>query len=162
MADLLVWPGVNPADPGGVVVVLVVDPQGDAAEQIVAEIGAWGYEGDAALFIVPSDAWIERRVDGRTLTVDVYVYEYLLGQLNVDLTAYPVRALVDPRAVRVLSFSKDVDVELHAEADAATAVFSTPSGTSADEVIAAIADEEDWPMIFNPPPTAEELALRER
>ena len=162
MTDLLVWPGVNPADPDGVDVVLVVDPDGDQSERIVAEIGAWGHEGDGALFIIPGDAWIERRVEGATLTVDVYVYEHLLRQLKVDLSAYPVRALVDERAVRVLSHSKEVDVELYAEAEPATAVYGAPTGTTPEEVVAAIADEEDWPMIFAPPPSPEELALRRR
>lgn len=157
MARLFVWPGVDPADPAGVDVVLVVDPDHDRRQETVGRLGDWGYEGDGALHIVRTDAWIERRLVGDVLTADVYVYDTLLKQLKLDLGEFPARSPVDPDAVLVLSVSATVDAELYAEADGGTAVFCAEPGVTDEEVVEAIQNEEEWPMLFPAPPSPEDL-----
>ncbi|HEY1175906.1 MAG TPA: hypothetical protein VGF17_07085 [Phytomonospora sp.] len=157
MARLFVWPGVNPSDPGGVDVVLVVDPDHDRAQETVGRLGDWGYEGDGALHIVRTDAWIERRLVGDRLTAEVYVYDTLLKQLKLDFAEFPRRSAVDPDAVLVLSVDAVVDAELYAEADSGTAVFCAGPGVTDEQVVEAIQNEEEYPMLFLAPPTLDDL-----
>ncbi|MEV0646984.1 hypothetical protein AB0I28_17135 [Phytomonospora sp. NPDC050363] len=147
---------MSPSDPGGVDVVLVIDPDHDRPQETVARLGAWGYEGDGCLYIVGTDAWVERTLVGNRLTAAVYVYDTLLKQLKLDLTEFPHRSAADSGAVLVLSVTATVDPELYAEAGDGTAVFSAEAGVTDEQVVEAIQNEEEWPMIFAAPPAPEQ------
>ncbi|MFF2354734.1 hypothetical protein ACFVVL_33845 [Kitasatospora sp. NPDC058115] len=151
MARLHVRSGVNPDDPDAPVVVLIVDPDGPPGERAVAELGSYGYEGDGAFFLLPTDGWAEHTLDGGRLTVEVAVYPFTLQQIGADPEAFPERSSAEPEAVVVLRADASVDPELWARADDATAVFTAGAGLAPDEVPAG---EDAWPLVLAPPPVA--------
>jgi hypothetical protein len=130
MAEAWLCSGVDPDTPDGVVLVVVVDPEGDQGERAVSRLGLSAYEGDTAFHLARTDGWAERRLDGDTLTVDV----------------------VDGGAARLLRVTATVDPAEYARAAEVTVVWEAPSGTPAEQVIAALRDQADLPLVLAPGP----------
>ncbi len=146
MAELVVRAGVNPAEPDVPAVVVVVDPEGTAGEQAVVRLGDYCYEGDEVLYFSQTDGWTVHSFDGGRLVVDVLVYPSVLERLEIDAEPFPGRS---GELVSLLSVAGEVDAELYAQVDPGTAVFPVASGESLD---AAIASDEDWPILMALPP----------
>ncbi|MET8701392.1 hypothetical protein ACFVUH_15820 [Kitasatospora sp. NPDC058032] len=149
MARLYVRSGINPDDPDAPVVALLVDPDGPPGEQAVAKLGWYGYEGDGAFFLLPTDGWAEHSLDGDRLTVAVAAYPFTLRQIGADPDAFPERSPAAPEAALVLHADAVVDPGLYARAATATAVFSAGPGLALDDVLAG---DDAWPVVLAPPP----------
>lgn len=94
-------------------------------------------------YILQTDAWAESHLENGDLTVDIVVYEAMLRQFDdVDLTQFEERSRHDPAAVRVLRVT---GTTTHDALPAETLVYLTPL----DQL-----DEDDWPLVFAPPPEA--------
>jgi hypothetical protein len=130
MAEAWLCSGVDPDTPDGVVLVVVVDPEGDHGERAVSRLGLSAYEGDTGFHLARTDGWAERRLDGDRLTVDV----------------------VDGEAARLLRVTATVDPAEYARAAEVTVVWEAPSGTPAEQVIAALRDQADLPLVLAPGP----------
>ncbi|MFC5663157.1 hypothetical protein ACFP3U_09195 [Kitasatospora misakiensis] len=153
MARIYVRSGINPDDPGAPVVALLVDPDGPPGERAVAKLGWYGYEGDGASYLLPTDGWAEHALDGERLTVAVAAYPSALERLGADPAAFPERSPAVPKAALVLHAEAAVDPALYARAGAATAVFAAGPGLALDDVLAG---EDAWPVVLPPPPPAED------
>ncbi|MFF8771784.1 hypothetical protein [Kitasatospora sp. NPDC015120] len=151
MARLHVHSGINPDDPDAPVVALLVDPGGPPGERAVARLDRYGHEGDGAFYLLPTDGWAERTLDGDRLTVTVAAYPFTLKQLGADPEAFPERSDTVPEAALVLRAVTVVDPGTYARADDATAVFTAGPGLALDEVLAG---EDAWPLVLAPPPAA--------
>ncbi|MFL6073347.1 MAG: hypothetical protein ACJ73S_08140 [Mycobacteriales bacterium] len=130
MAEAWLCSGVDPDAPEDVLLVVVVDPEGEPGERAVARLGLSAYEGETAFHLAPADGWAERRLDGDTLTVDV----------------------IGAGAVRLLRVAGTVDPAEYARAGPATVVWEAPAGTPAEQVIAGLRDQADLPLILAPGP----------
>ncbi|MBC6463286.1 hypothetical protein [Actinomadura sp. HBU206391] len=124
----------------------------------MSRFGAHAYEGDRAFYVVQTDAWVERRLDGDTLTVDVVAHSAVLKRLGIEPAGFADRSRVDPYAVRLLRVVSAVDPALYARVPETTIVFAAPSGGPADKVVAALNAEADWPVIYAPPPAPRDVA----
>ncbi|MFF2074826.1 hypothetical protein ACFVXG_08710 [Kitasatospora sp. NPDC058162] len=144
MARLYVRSDLDPSDRDAHVAVLVVDPDGTPGERALDRLGSYCYEGDGAFFLLPTDGWAERTLDGGRLTVSIAVYPYALEQVRVDPADFPVRSAVDPDAAVVLTAEAAVPAP-PVRFSEATAVFTGAPGTPLDALLAA---GEDWPMVL--------------
>jgi hypothetical protein len=152
VAQVWLRSGVDPDAPDEVVLMVVVDPAGTPGERAVARLADYGYEGDGALYLVRTDGWVERRLDGRTLVIDVVAYPALLEGADLAGAGFPERSQVDPQAVRLLRLTTVVDPVEYAHAPEATAVLSAPAGSTPDGILAAVRAGDAWPVIYGPPP----------
>ncbi|MGW7097337.1 hypothetical protein [Streptomyces sp. NPDC054874] len=87
MAEAVLCDGLDPDDPDdpdAVTVVVVVSDVADHHERAAARLGSYGYEGENCLYLVQTDGWAERRLDGELLTVDIVAHPALLRGLEVD------------------------------------------------------------------------------
>ncbi|MEU4120199.1 hypothetical protein AB0F71_37580 [Kitasatospora sp. NPDC028055] len=162
MARLYVRSDLDPSDREAHVAVLVVDPDGTPGERALDRLGAYCYEGDGAFFLLPTDGWAERTLDGDRLTVTIAVYPYALEQVRVDPADFPLRSALDPDAAVVLSAEVDLPAEVAARSarsarsarlSEATAVFTGAAGVPLE---ALLASGEDWPMVLADGPAEEE------
>ncbi|WP_034092158.1 hypothetical protein [Streptacidiphilus albus] len=153
MADAWLCSGINPDAPEDVHLVVAVDPAGPVGERAVAGVAVWGAEVDGAVYILQTDAWVERALRGDRLTVDVMAYPRLLSYADAEAADFPERPLTDPDAVRLLRVVTTVDPVAYGQAGEETVVLDVPAGSSAAEVVAAIQSGEDWPTIYAPAPT---------
>jgi hypothetical protein len=152
VADAWLRAGVDPDLPDEVMLIVVVDPAGTAGERAVSSLGMSAYEGDGAFYLARTDGWVERRLDNRTLTVDVVAYPVVLDD-DIELAEFTERSAVDPAALRLLRVTATVDPVLYRSAVAGTVIWKAPAGSSVDQVLAAIQDQSDWPLLCAPPPT---------
>ncbi|CCH30112.1 hypothetical protein ABZ816_41280 [Actinosynnema sp. NPDC047251] len=149
MAQIQVRSGVNPDEPEVPVVVVVIDPEGPPAEQVLNNLSSYCYEGDGVLYFAQTDGWAESALAGDRLTVDIVAHPAALKQVDVDPERFPVRSATDPEAVVVLRVETRVDPQVFARAEPGAAVFALgPDETLED----ALADEESWPIVVAPPP----------
>ncbi|MFJ7249614.1 hypothetical protein ACIQWA_33960 [Kitasatospora sp. NPDC098652] len=156
MARLYVRSDLDPSDREAHVAVLVVDPDGTPGERALDRLGAYCYEGDGAFFLLPTDGWAERSLDGDRLTVTIAVYPYALEQVRVDPADFPLRSVLDPDAAVVLSAEVVLPTEVAARSarlSEATAVFTGAAGVPLE---ALLASGEDWPMVLADGPAEEE------
>ncbi|MFD5466017.1 hypothetical protein ACFWIQ_24760 [Kitasatospora sp. NPDC127059] len=153
MARLYVRAGLDPSDPGAQVAVLVVDPDGAPGERALDRLGSYCYEGDGAFFLLPTDGWAERGLDGDRLAVSIAVYPYALEQVGADPADFPDRSAVDPDAAVVLSAEAALPVP-PGRLSEATAVFTGAPGVPLDDLLGA---EDDWPMVLADGPVEGEL-----
>ncbi|GGS70142.1 hypothetical protein GCM10010156_31160 [Planobispora rosea] len=152
MARLHLRLGLDPARPDAPVVALVADRDGTPGERALDRLGGYCHEWDDALYLLQTDGWAERTLlEDDCLVVDVVVYPVALrhGAPDVDVTAFPCRSALDPRAVRVLRAQAVVDPQLYARAVPETAVFIAAPERTLDDVLACA---EDRPMVLAPPP----------
>jgi hypothetical protein len=143
MPEVVLRAGIDPDEPDGVRLAVVIDPRESPGEWAIAKIGDFCYvdEEDEVAYILQTDAWAERRLEDGELTVDIMVYEAMLQHFDdVDLTLFEERSPHDPRAVRVLRVT---GTTTHDTLPDETLVYMTPL----DRL-----DEEDWPLVFAPPP----------
>ncbi|MEU5697084.1 hypothetical protein [Actinosynnema sp. NPDC020468] len=120
-------------DSEGTAVVLVVDQEGTPQERAVAGLGARGYEGDECLYLVQTDGWVDRRVVGDVLTLDVV----LAGETGPTV---------------LLSVTTRVDPVAYARAGAETVVLVAAPGESAGSALDTALSGEEWPLIVAPAP----------
>ena len=132
MAEVGLRTGLVPGEPDQVAVVVAVLVDGVPGERAVGELGARGYESDDALYILTSDAWVERDLDGTRLTVDFVVPE------------------------KLLRVTGEVDPAEYARASDVTIVVLGDNGDSLDEAIATLIADGEWPLVFG---TADAPAL---
>ena len=151
MANVWVRSGFDPDAPDDVHVIVAVDPDGTAEEErAMSRVMSGAHEGDGAFYVLQTDAWMERALEGDTLVLDVVAYPVVLQ--GVDLAGVPERSRVDPDAIRVLRAATTVDPEVFARAQDVTVVVEVPPGTGIDDIVAGISDEAVTPVIFAPPP----------
>ncbi|MFF5211175.1 hypothetical protein [Streptosporangium sp. NPDC000396] len=153
MPDIFFCPGADPVDRNVLTLVLRVDPQGTPAERAVYALGMSAYEGDRVFYVLPTDAWAERRLEGDTLTVDIMTYTSWLGELVAgvaDPADFDPLPGPNPGECVLLRRSATVDPVEYARADGATLVFGAPADMPVEQVIAAMYAEEDWPIILGP------------
>jgi hypothetical protein len=132
MAEAWLRRGIDPDAPDDMHLVVAVDPNGSPGERAVVELATRAAEGDGALFVAPADGWVQRRLDGDTLTVELY------------------RGGTDPE--RLVRVETTVDPLDYAETGPSTLVFAAARGATSDEVVAAIQAEVDWPIVYAPRP----------
>ncbi|GLZ76395.1 hypothetical protein Afil01_12020 [Actinorhabdospora filicis] len=156
MAGAWVRRGVNPDDPGEAVLVVTIDPGNSPGEALAAGMGDWGHEGDGAFYIVRTDGWIATRLDGTSLTAEVHIAEHYVREQDADPAGYPP----SPGGyLRVATATGEADPALYAEAaEGGIVVFHAPHGSTFEEAMARQDPEEDWPLIWAPPPPPGELA----
>lgn len=145
MAEVVLRGGLDSDEPDRVLLAVVIDPKGSPGEWAVARIGDFCYvdEDDEVAYILQTDAWAERHLANGELTVDIMVYEAMLRHFDdVDLTLFEERSHHDPDAVRVLRVT---GTTTHDTLPDETLVYLTPL----DRL-----DEDDWPLVFAPPPEA--------
>ncbi|MFI8435643.1 hypothetical protein ACIGJO_18200 [Streptomyces sp. NPDC079020] len=152
MAELVLCTGLDPDDPDSVTPVVIVAEGSTPAEDAVTRLGAYGYEGDDCLYIVQTDGWAERRLEGELLTVDIVAYPAVLKGLETDADLFPERSAADPEALRLLRVSARVSPGTYARATDITAVLTAPAGTPAEEVVDEARSGESWPLILAPRP----------
>ncbi|MEV6478089.1 hypothetical protein [Streptomyces sp. NPDC051657] len=152
MAEAVLCDGLDPDDPDAVTLVVVVAEQADHQERAVARLGAYGYEGEDCLYLVRTDGWAERRLDGELLTVDIVAYPALLKGLEEDGERFPERSSADPAAVRLLRVEARVDPAAYARAAEVTLVLTAPAGSPAEEAVALVRSGEDRPLVVAPRP----------
>ena len=126
--------------------------EGTPARKVLDHLGSWAYEGERLLYIIPADGWIERRIEGSTLTIDLVTYPTLIEKAGVDPGSFTEKSALDASAVRLLRASFIVDPAEYAEADDATYVWTTAENTSLEQIKQDIEDENDAPLVFAPEP----------
>ena len=87
--------------------VLLASADGPPGERAVVRLGEVGHEGDDVLYVLGTDAWVERTFDGTTLRVSIHAWDQVLAGLGVDVEVLP--ASTTPSALplsRSLSSSK--------------------------------------------------------
>lgn len=130
-------------------VLLQFDPgNGTAVEAVINELANYGYEGDKSQDIAASDGWIERSLEGTTLTLDLVTYPAIIERAGVDPGLFPERAKRDPDAVRIVRVACEVDPAEYAKAAEGTFVWTAPDGITLEEIRERIEDDE-WPLSFN-------------
>jgi hypothetical protein len=146
MAEVGLRTGLVPSEPDQLAVVVAVLVDGAPGERAVGELGAHGYECDDALYLLTSEAWVERVLDGTRLTVDFVV-------------AAETDAVPDPDGsgvVRLLSVSGDVDPVEYGRVADETIVVLGDKGDSLDEAIATLTADGEWQLVFGPRDTSAE------
>jgi len=133
-------------------VVVVIDPAVSVEERALAYLGSSAHEGDAAWYVLQTDAWVERRLDGDCLTLDVLAYAPCLDGFEGQMDPVVSRSSIDPDAIRLLRVVGQVDPDAYSQAAPETLVMM---GTSAAEALAALANGDDEPLVFAPPPQAQ-------
>lgn len=78
MAEALLCDGLDPDYPDAMTLVVVVSEVADHHERAAARLASYGYEGENCLYLVQTDGWAERRLDGELLTVDIVAHPALL------------------------------------------------------------------------------------
>ncbi|MEU0356600.1 hypothetical protein [Streptomyces cyaneofuscatus] len=151
MAEALLCAGLDPDDPDSTTLVVVVAEEGHH-ERAVAGLVPYGYEGDGCLYLVRTDGWAERRLEGRRLIVDIVAYPALLEGLDGGAERFPERSDADPAALRLLRVRASVDPDAYERASEVTLVLTAPAGTPAEEAVALVRSGEDWPLVVAPPP----------
>ncbi|WP_406450112.1 hypothetical protein OG782_11990 [Streptomyces sp. NBC_00876] len=148
MAELVLCTGLDPDDPDAVTLVVTVAEGRAADEDAVAGLGRYGYEGDGCLYLVQTDGWAERRLDGETLTVDIVAHPAVLKGLETAADLFPGRSAADPEALRLLRVSAQVSPAAYARATEITAVLTAPAGTPAEQIVAQARSGGNWPLIL--------------
>jgi len=132
-------------------VVVVIDPAASVEERALAYLGSSAYEGDDAWYVLQTDAWVERRLDGDCLTLDVLAYPPCLDGFEGQMDPVVSQSSIDPDAIRLLRVVGQVDPDAYSQAAPETLVMM---GASATDALAALANGEDEPLVFAPPPEA--------
>ncbi|MEU3056941.1 hypothetical protein [Streptomyces griseus] len=152
MAEALLCTGLDPDDPDAETLVVVVSDVPDHHERAAARLASYGYEGDGCLYLVQTDGWAERRLEGDLLTVDIVAHPALLRGLEADRERFSAPSSADPAALRLLRVETRVDPAAYGRASGATLVLTAPAGTPAEEAVALVRSGEDWPLVLTPPP----------
>lgn len=152
MAELWLRRGVNPDDPRELVLAIVIDADGEAADLAVRRLSSHAYDGDGVGYLVQTDGWAEQSLVGDVLTVDLIVYPVVLRQLGVDEAEYGERSPIEPEAVRLLRVSAVVDVVEYRRAPVSAVVLDAPAGTTFERMLAMIRDGDVEPLILAAPP----------
>lgn len=148
-ARLYIRSGLSPDAPDAAFAVLVVAPDGTPGERAMAELGAYCYEGDGALYLVRTDGWAEQSFDAGDLVVRVAVHPVALRQVGVDPEGFSERSAVDPEAVIVLTARTTAGPDLSPRPAGATAVFTAAADVPLDDLLTS---EDEWPVLLAPPP----------
>ncbi|WP_098008383.1 hypothetical protein [Streptomyces sp. sk226] len=151
MAETLLCTGLNPDDPDAETVVVVVSEVPDDHERAAARLAACGYEGDGCFYLVQTDGWAERRLDGDVLTVDIVAHPVLLRGLEVDRAKFTARSSYAPSVLRLLRVEARVDPAAYARASEETVLVTAPPGTPAEDAVALVRSGEEWPLVLTPP-----------
>jgi hypothetical protein len=146
-ADTWLRTGVDPQAPDAPLLVVVIDPAAGPGERAVRNLLDHGYEGDGAFYLLPTDAWVERQLDGTTLTVRIVAPTDQLDELDIEDAGF---AEPEPGDTVLLERVTTVDPALYARTGPGTMVFASRRGTSPAEVVAAIHAADDWPLILGP------------
>ena len=152
MAELWLSRGVNPDDPQELVLAIVIDAEGEAADRAVRQLSSHAYDGDGVGYLVQTDGWAEQSLVGDVLTVDLVVYPSVLRQLGVDEVEFGERSPIEPEAVRLLRVSAVVDVVEYQRAPVLAAVLDAPAGTTYEQMLAMISDGDVEPIVLAAPP----------
>lgn len=152
MAEALLCDGLDPDCPDAMTLVVVVSEVADHHERAAARLASYGYEGENCLYLVQTDGWAERRLDGELLTVDIVAHPALLRGLEVDRERFTARSSGDPAALRLLRVAARVDPVAYGRASELTLVLTVPAGTPAEQAVAAVRAGEDWPLVLTPRP----------
>ncbi|MFB8104380.1 MULTISPECIES: hypothetical protein [unclassified Streptomyces] len=155
MAEALLCAGLDPDDPDCTTLVVVVTEEEGHQERAVAGLVPYGYEGDGCLYLVRTDGWAERRLEGRQLTVDIVAYPALLDGPEGGAERFPERSDADPAALRLLRVRACVEPDAYERASEVTLVLTAPAGTPAEEAVALVRSGEDRPLVVAPPPERE-------
>ncbi|MCP2098198.1 hypothetical protein LV78_006189 [Actinosynnema pretiosum] len=151
--ELLLRNGINPEDPDAPVLLVIIDPERSPGERAVCLLGNHGYERDNALYLVPTDGWAERALDGGSLVVDLVAYPLVLGGYDLDLGLFTEPAAQDADAVRLLRVTGEVDAT---ELPEATVVVAVSEGATVDDVVEELRSGELWPVVLAPARAPEE------
>ncbi|MFD7748868.1 hypothetical protein ACFV2V_22700 [Streptomyces sp. NPDC059698] len=151
MAGILLCTGLDPDDPDAETVVVVVAEAPDHHERAAARLATCGYEGDGCFYLVQTDGWAERRLDGDLLTVDIVAHPALLRGLEVDRAKFTARSSYAPHVLRLLRVEARVDPAAYARAPEETLLLTVPAGASAEEAVALVRSGEEWPLVLAPP-----------
>ena len=130
MPQLWMTAGVDLEEPDTPFVLVRFDAdEGTPARKVLDHISNWAYEGERLLYIIPADGWVERRLDGSTLTIDLVTFPGVIEKAGVDSSLFTERAALDPSAIRLLRASFTVDPAEYAKAYEATYVWTTADAT---------------------------------
>lgn len=152
MAEAVLCDGLDPDDPDALTLVVVVSDVADHHERAAARLATYGYEGEDCLYLVQTDGWAERRLEGELLTVDIVAHPALLRGLEVDRERFTARSAGDPAALRLLRVEARVDPAAYGRASDVTLVLNAPAGTPAEQAVALVRSGEDWPLVLTPRP----------
>lgn len=152
MAEAALCEGLDPDYPDATTVVVVVSDVADHHERAAARLGSYGYEGENCLYLVQTDGWAERRLDGELLTVDIVAHPALLRGLEVDRERFTARSVGDPAVLRLLRVEARVDPGAYGRASELTLVLTVPAGTPAGQAVERVRTGEDWPLVLTPRP----------
>lgn len=131
-------------------VAVVIDPTASVEARALAYLGSSSYESDNAWYVLQSDAWVERRLDGDRLTLDFVAYSRCLDGFEEQTDQFVARSSIDQEAIRLLRIVGQVDPVAYSQAAPETLlVFDTSSFVDA---LAALADGEGDPLVFAPAP----------
>ena len=133
-------------------VVVVIDPAASVEERALAYLGSSAYESEDAWYVLQTDAWVERRLDGDCLTLDFVAYATGLDGFEGPMDRFVSRSPIDSDAIRLLRVVGQVDPVAYARAAPETLVTM---GASTTDALAALANGEDDPLVFAPAPDAE-------
>jgi hypothetical protein len=115
---------------------------------VLHQISLYGYETGQALDIVETDAWVERQLDGSTLTISIATYPRIIEETGINISTFPEQSKRDPNANIVLRVTADVNPIDYAKAGEATFHWWATDGTPLEQIKQEIADEINWPMVF--------------
>lgn len=153
MPQLWITRGLNPDVPDGLGVLVRFDPAEETPAAIILDhLADYAYDGDYRFYILATDAFIERRLEGSTLTLDLVTYPSKIERAGVDPTLFQQPAVQDASAVRILRAAFEVDPAEYAEAAEETYLWLSAEDASLEQIKEAIADEEDLPLVFAPAP----------
>ncbi|MGW6289592.1 hypothetical protein [Streptomyces sp. NPDC055107] len=152
MAEVVLCEGLDPDYPDATTVVVVVSDVAGHHERAAARLGSYGYEGENCLYLVQTDGWAERRLNGELLTVDIVAHPALLRGLEVDRERFTARSVGDPAVLRLLRVEARVDPEAYGRASELTLVLTVPAGTPAGQAVERVRTGEDWPLVLTPRP----------
>lgn len=145
----------HPDAPDSRVVVVLIDPTASVEEHAVEHLGSSSYESNDAWYVLQSDAWVERHLDGGCLTLDFVAHSHCLQAFPWQSGPFVARSIVDPSAIRLLRVIAQVDPIAFAQASPETWVVV---GASFAEAAAALAEGDLDPLVFAPSPTARQAA----
>lgn len=139
----------NPDEPEALYLLLVVNGSASIEESVVEELGLSAVEGDDCFYFSQTDGWVERKIEGNHLTIDVCVYPKVLESINLDTSRFQERSPTNKDAIRLLRATTEVDESAMKSVGEVTLIVA---GESLHEAVAALIAREQVPIVFAPPP----------
>jgi hypothetical protein len=158
MSTLWIAEGMPHAE-GPRALLITIDLAGTTpGHKVLAEVRNYSYDEDEYSYISATDAWIQCRLDGSTLTADILTYPKYIEDAGFDLAHFPETVAHDPLSRRILRVTGEVNPAQYAEvANDGIAVVFTEDVASPEELQQRMTGDSDWWMfIFAPNPPPEE------